>query len=561
MQSARTKQLLILGNRKNRTNDLLRELSTRRSWDPELCQLSTTVHAQKGSSAFRAHQQTRTRKRLKAVSAKVDTGLRRRRLFATQEVSVQSPVLAFEELQVAKVTPQVAEKGDFRFDKLASIDDEGESEEDVSIAPRIRIRRKCAREARQALEILRTRPLCPNSIEKFRVALETMRAQRALIEPSLLQKLETCVDDTNDSDDQELLADSEPEIDTVEESYDPNEQLSEEFVTVWGAVAHESKELLKRAGTSMKIVEKHLLEHYSAIRNIFKYYSSITKPFDENITAAELGSMTLSDWMTFCRDCKLIGAHPKLQLVKSSAELLFIRLNWVTDDRGRKVKNQDASNSDRSLIMPEFLCGILRLAKQCGERMENLGLTASQFVQNVVCKRAHSVDVEQFRTRMRFRSAQAAIQDFQTEISTTFTKYAAAEANDRVGAGLSTMDLKELMSLCRRLEIVGSVDTEHLLPPLAVQHAFALSQLQVIGDDAGEIDEDEFVELISRIAESFFDRYFAAVNSAIERDRSDVDTAAGPGGADSIRPRVPCHDITLAWKLRWFFPRLNMTQR
>ena len=43
---------------------------------------------------------------------------------------------------------------------------------------------------------------------------------------------------------------------------------------------------------------------------------------------------------------------------------MFIRLNWITDAQGKKVRNADQkNNSDRSLIITEFCVGLLRLAK------------------------------------------------------------------------------------------------------------------------------------------------------------------------------------------------------
>ena len=561
MRSARTKQLLILGNRRNRTNDLLRALSARRTVDPEISTSSaqsTRVMDTRATLSDSTARRTRMYKRLKFVEPKVDTGLRRRRrntrespppvvvhIESKQEVSEAS---SSESRDVSPTHSCEDESLDETMDAKTGDEDE------VFTPARIRIRKRSVREAREALIILRARPLSPKSVEKFRKALESIRAQRTLVDLSLLRAYNNSnlnEHDQLDSLDDEVESDAEP--DRVED-YDPSEQVCEEFVSVWGAVAHESRDLLRREPmANMKEVEHHLLENYPAIRNIFKYYSSLTKPFDENITASELGSMTLADWMQFVKDCKLIGPHPKHQLVKSSAELLFIRLNWVTDEGGRKVKNQDMSNSDRTLIMPEFMCGILRLAKQCGVHMETLGLTASKFIEEIVCARAHSVDVEEFRTRMRFRSARAVLQKYATEISGVFARYAASEASDRVGAGLETLDFKEFMNLCRALEIVSAHD-DGLLAPLAAQHVFALSQLQVVGDDAGEIDADEFVELISRTAESFFDTFFTAIYNAAAPSAPPAST---PSALSHALALVHPREIILAHKLAWFLPRLD----
>ena len=545
MQSARTKQLLIIGNRRNRTNDLLRALSARRVVDPGLTGGAS-------GRALGAHSFLRTAqmyKRLKSVEPKVDTGLRRRRRVPRDSsprtvASVEDGHFisepSIDDVSVVEASVDVPCTSDDNVDD-DSMDD---LDDDESAPTRSRIRTRCVRDAREALITLHERPLSPKSVAKFNKALDSIRAQRALVDLSMLREYRL-LNKRKEERVEENGPEPEAEVDRIED-YDPSDQICGEFVSVWDAVAHESQDLLRREPmASMEDVEHHLLEHYPAIRNIFKYYSSLTKPFDENITAAELGSMSLGDWMQFVKDCKLIGSHPKRQLVKSSAELLFIRLNWVTDDRGRKVKNQDVSNSDRTLIMPEFMCGILRLAKQCGERMENLGLMASKFIEEVVCARAHSVDVEEFRTRMRFRSARAVLETYSTEISSVFARYAASQANDRVGAGLETLDFKEFMNLCRALNIVSTTD-EQSLTPIAAQHAFALSQLQVVGEDAGEIDADEFIELISRAAESFFDCFFAVVYQNADRD------AESFGASAFVHPR----DVALAHKLAWFFPRL-----
>ena len=569
MRSARTKQLLILGNRRNRTNDLLRALSARCAVDPEISTSSaqsTRVMDTRATLSDSTARRTRMYKRLNFVEPKVDTGLRRRRRNTRES---PPPVVVHIESK-----PEVSEASSSDESRDVSpthscedesldetMDANNKDEDEIFGPPRIRIRKRSVREAREALIILRARPLSPKSVEKFRKALESIRAQRTLVDLSLLRAYNNSNLNEHgqlDSLDDDVKSDAEP--DHVED-YDPSEQVCEEFVSVWGAVAHESRDLLRgEPMANMKEVEHHLLENYPAIRNIFKYYSSLTKPFDENITASELGSMTLADWMQFVKDCKLIGPHPKHQLVKSSAELLFIRLNWVTDEGGRKVKNQDMSNSDRTLIMPEFMCGILRLAKQCGVHMETLGLTASKFIEEIVCARAHSVDVEEFRTRMRFRSARAMLQKYATEISTVFARYAASEASDRVGAGLETLDFKEFMNLCRALEIVSAHD-DGLLAPLAAQHVFALSQLQVVGDDAGEIDADEFFELISRTAESFFDTFFTAIYNAAAPSApptsSPSSTASTPSVLSHALALVHPREIILAHKLAWFLPRLD----
>lgn len=569
MRSARTKQLLILGNRRNRTNDLLRALSARCAVDPEISTSSaqsTRVMDTRATLSDSTARRTRMYKRLNFVEPKVDTGLRRRRRNTRESPSpVVVHIESKPEVSEASSSDESRDVSPTHLCEDESLDETMDAnngdEDEVFGPPRIRIRKRSVREAREALIILRARPLSPKSVEKFRKALESIRAQRTLVDLSLLRAYNNSnlnEHDQLDSLDDDVKSDAEP--DRVED-YDPSEQVCEEFVSVWGAVAHESRDLLRgEPMANMKEVEHHLLENYPAIRNIFKYYSSLTKPFDENITASELGSMTLADWMQFVKDCKLIGPHPKHQLVKSSAELLFIRLNWVTDEGGRKVKNQDMSNSDRTLIMPEFMCGILRLAKQCGVHMETLGLTASKFIEEIVCARAHSVDVEEFRTRMRFRSARAMLQKYATEISTVFARYAASEASDRVGAGLETLDFKEFMNLCRALEIVSAHD-DGLLAPLAAQHVFALSQLQVVGDDAGEIDADEFFELISRTAESFFDTFFTAIYNAAAPSApptsSPSSTASTPSVLSHALALVHPREIILAHKLAWFLPRLD----
>ena len=116
------------------------------------------------------------------------------------------------------------------------------------------------------------------------------------------------------------------------------------------------------------------------------------------------------------------------------------------------------------------------------------------------------------------------------------------------------------MNLCRALEIVSAHD-DGLLAPLAAQHVFALSQLQVVGDDAGEIDADEFFELISRTAESFFDTFFTAIYNAAAPSApptsSPSSTASTPSVLSHALALVHPREIILAHKLAWFLPRLD----
>ena len=280
---------------------------------------------------------------MKSVRAKVDTGLHRRnidRAFEDDEPATSSLVESFDkttEEVLSRALPCASSRTEPSVEpEVEPGASDNEEENNHQLPTRTHIRRKCARDAREALGVLYERPLSPRSVNKFCVALEMIRAQRALIESDLFH--ENVLHEEFGSEDAEKQdEDSVSDVDIVEE-YDAMEQMNEEFGSVFGAVAHESKDLFKREmGGANKVnlqrLERELIDQYPSIRNIFRYYSSMLCAFDENITAAELGSMTLSDLMTFMKDCKLIGSNSRHQLVKSSAELLFIRLNWVTDDR------------------------------------------------------------------------------------------------------------------------------------------------------------------------------------------------------------------------------------
>ena len=212
-------------------------------------------------------------------------------------------------------------------------------------------------------------------------------------------------------------------------------ELQHEFKTVWKDIAHESKDMMNKEThkDAIKSLETELKRMYISARLIFKHYALLTKPFDENIGAAELGSMTLNDWLAFLKDCDLIGANSadenNKKMLKSSAELLFIRLNWITDASGRKVKNADtATNSDRSLVITEFCVGILRLAKALRSKKykhEMLSETLARFMKERIIPRAKFVDVEPFRSRMRARRVRKVLEKNNTIITRVCEKYAA----------------------------------------------------------------------------------------------------------------------------------------
>ena len=70
----------------------------------------------------------------------------------------------------------------------------------------------------------------------------------------------------------------------------------------------------------------------------------------------------------------------------------------------------------------------------------------------------------------------------------------------------------------------------------------------------GEIDADEFIELIARLAENFFDVYFTAIANA---ESARLHRVSHPGeNVLALAPAPRVDDVALAPKLRWFLPRL-----
>ena len=230
--------------------------------------------------------------------------------------------------------------------------------------------------------------------------------------------------------------------------------------------------------------------------------------------------MNLNDWFAFLKDCDLIGTSSvddssQKKMLKSSAELMFVRLNWITDASGRKVKNADTqTNSDRSLVITEFCVGLLRLSKALRskkDKNEMLSETLAKFMNDRIIPFAKFVDVEPFRSRLRAKRVCKIFQRNKNLITQIFEKYAYSE-NSVGAAGLRTIDLGELVDLVKH--IVKKIKPHHRqqqreasvgIKFLVVQQIFGLSQKEVLGEDAGEIDREEFDELIGRLAESFHD--------------------------------------------------------
>jgi len=180
MQGARTKQLLILGNRRNRTNDLLRELSS-------------TASQRSASSASSKKRMASTRERLRRIEPKVDTGLRRRRVNSLPDDSActsraASPVEVRLSGPRRDVSPKAKQSSQETLPRQLDVIDDIDETDEEHLPVRIKIRKKCVRDARDALKVLCRRPLSPRSVQKFRAALEMIQAQRTLIEDELLRR-------------------------------------------------------------------------------------------------------------------------------------------------------------------------------------------------------------------------------------------------------------------------------------------------------------------------------------------------------------------------------------
>ena len=402
------------------------------------------------------------------------------------------------------------------------------------------------RRAKEAVNMLKSDPVSPReNVEQYYECIEILRERRKRAARDAYEKakskreeqrrrkeeraramaaLANASHDGNDCNDEECNEEESAESSDSDEGEEDEEtrkelfekELQHEFKTVWKDIAHESKDMMNKEThkDAIKSLETELKRMYISARLIFKHYALLTKPFDENIGAAELGSMTLNDWLAFLKDCDLIGANSadenNKKMLKSSAELLFIRLNWITDASGRKVKNADtATNSDRSLVITEFCVGILRLAKALRSKKykhEMLSETLARFMKERIIPRAKFVDVEPFRSRMRARRVRKVLEKNKTVITRVFEKYAAIGTSTLIGDdGLRTIDLNELVGLVKDMVTRITPSPPGVVKFVVIQHCFGLSQKEVLGEDAGEIDREEFDELVGRLAEEFYD--------------------------------------------------------
>tara|TARA_X000000368_G_scaffold285485_1_gene226694 strand:- start:174 stop:1664 length:1491 start_codon:yes stop_codon:yes gene_type:complete len=427
-------------------------------------------------------------------------------------------------------------------------DDDDDDERTITSRKRSPERRELSatRRAKEAVNMLKSDPVSPReNVEQYYECIEILRERRKRAARDAYEKakskreeqrrrkeeraramaaLANASHDGNDCNDEECNEEESAESSDSDEGEEDEEtrkelfekELQHEFKTVWKDIAHESKDMMNKEThkDAIKSLETELKRMYISARLIFKHYALLTKPFDENIGAAELGSMTLNDWLAFLKDCDLIGANSadenNKKMLKSSAELLFIRLNWITDASGRKVKNADtATNSDRSLVITEFCVGILRLAKALRSKKykhEMLSETLARFMKERIIPRAKFVDVEPFRSRMRARRVRKVLEKNKTIITRVFEKYAAIGTSTLIGAdGLRTIDLNELVGLVKDMVTRITPSPPGVVKFVVIQHCFGLSQKEVLGEDAGEIDREEFDELVGRLAEEFYD--------------------------------------------------------
>ena len=320
----------------------------------------------------------------------------------------------------------------------------------------------------ECIEILRERRkrAARDAYEKAKSKREEQR-RRKEERARAMAALANASHDGNDCNDEECNEEESAESSDSDEGEEDEEtrelfekELQHEFKTVWKDIAHESKDMMNKEThkDAIKSLETELKRMYISARLIFKHYSAFDKTVRRKYRRPELGSMTLNDWLAFLKDCDLIGANSadenNKKMLKSSAELLFIRLNWITDASGRKVKNADtATNSDRSLVITEF-CVLYPPAREKlyvqKYKHEMLSETLARFMKERIIPRAKFVDVEPFRSRMRARRVRKVLEKNNTIITPLFEKYAAIGTSTLIGAdGLRTIDLNELVGLVK----------------------------------------------------------------------------------------------------------------
>ena len=570
----RARQLRVFAERKNRTNDFLRQLRATKT----PAALSSPVNSTRKKEEENKGKKCTSKWSSKA-KAKVDTRRRRekkRELDESKEKkkkkkSVVENVVVVDHAVEKEVEKKIEEEKNATTMSLDDDDDDDEREPLVT------------RRAKEAVNMLKSNPVSPReNVERYYECIELLRERRKRAARDAFQKAKSKREERRKRKEEEKAArmaalttaadgdcgDEGCKDEESAESSDSDEgeedeetrkkifekELQYEFKTTWKDIAHESKDMMNKETqrNAIKSLELELRRAYISARLIFKHYALLTKPFDENIGAAELGSMTLNDWFAFLKDCDLIGANSvdenNKKMLKSSAELLFIRLNWITDASGRKVKNADTTtNSDRSLVITEFCVGILRLAKALRPKKfknEMLSETLARFMKERIIPRAKFVDVEPFRSRMRAKRVRKVLEKNKTLITHVFEKYAAIGTSTSIGAaGLRTIDLNELVGLVKDMvaHVARSQPGVHV-KFLVIQRCFGLSQKEVLGEDAGEIDREEFDELVGRLAEEFYDGTcfsFATTTTKTTSEVNDITTTTSTSSS-------------LADKISWF---------
>ena len=592
----RARQLRVFAERKNRTNDFLRELrATKRKNDEKMVQRRDHRHYHPYEMKWRAQ-----------AKAKVDTRREKKSVAKTKKKKIKKK----KKKSVVFTTETTTTKTTTTTTRIQEEEEEKKKREEKEEEKMLRKKQRgeergepmATRRAKEAVNMLKSDPVSPReNVERYYECIEVLRERRKRAARDAFEKAKSKREERRKRKEEEraakiaaaaLVADGEDGEDACDgdesaESSDSDEgeedeetrkilfqkELSYEFKTVWKDIAHESKDMMNKEThrDAIKSLELELRRTYVSARLIFKHYALWTKPFDENIGAAEFGSMTLNDWFAFLKDCDLIGANSvdenNKKMLKSSAELLFIRLNWITDASGRKVKNADTTtNSDRSLVITEFCVGILRLAKALRPKKyknEMLSETLARFMKERIIPRAKFVDVEPFRSRMRARRVLKVLEKNKSLITHVFEKYAAIGTSTSIGAaGLRTIDLNELVGLVKDMvaRVVPSQNSGGVhVKFLVVQRCFGLSQKEVLGEDAGEIDREEFDELVGRLAEEFYDgTCFAppplSTTTTTTSEVHDTHAAAAAAAAAAIPSSSlsSSSSSSLADKIAWF---------
>jgi hypothetical protein len=235
-------------------------------------------------------------------------------------------------------------------------------------------------------------------------------------------------------------------------------------------------------------IETFLASHHASLRRIYKAY------------AAQGGggvAIKQEQFIKFCKDCKI----PDKKFTEHMLPIVFIRANW--DD-----PNADKSKKVAAVLNPsEYIEALVRLAAAKYTASDDiLPRKVKRLVDHHVLPHAQRSDVDNFRRSLRTEEMQSVLKKHESNLMSTFKKYAQAELSHKAASATfgdvhkDTINYSEFSVFMKDKKLLDATLSNKMVVGIFNN---VQSEAEAVSEDdmmALEMDYGEFCEAIIAIA-------------------------------------------------------------